>query len=325
MQQRQLGKLFPVSALTLGGGGIGQVWGETSRDEAIATVRAAYDAGITLYDMAPLYGRGEAETVLGLAFDGSYPDDVRVTTKCMLGTVPPEEVLPKLEASLDATCERMQRQYIDLFVLHGYVVPDGFEGGPRADILPRIAVPRALFDGAVVPALEDLRSSGRIGAWGITAAGPFDTNLSVLDGPDHAPGAIQCITNVLDSPGGMSICSETPQPRRLIARAQENGIGVMGIRAVAAGSLTDALDRDLDADSPEVLDFERAAQFRALAADTGEPAARLAHRYALDMEGVDTVVLGVKNRDELADCVAAEASGPLDADLLARLDALYGR
>ncbi len=65
MRNYSLGKLFEVSALTLGGGGIGQVWGETSQDEAIATVCDAYCAGIRLFDMAPLYGDGEAERVMG--------------------------------------------------------------------------------------------------------------------------------------------------------------------------------------------------------------------------------------------------------------------
>jgi len=35
---------------------------------------------------------------------------------------------------------------------------------------------------------------------------------------------------------------------------------------------------------------------------------------------VDTVVLGVKNRRELAECVAAAEAGPLPADLLTRID-----
>jgi hypothetical protein len=47
----------------------------------------------------------------------------------------------------------------------------------------------------------------------------------------------------------------------------------------------------------------------------------LAHRYALDIEGVDTVVLGVKNRVELAQCVEAEALG-LMPELRARIDGL---
>ena len=36
-------------------------------------------------------------------------------------------------------------------------------------------------------------------------------------------------------------------------------------------------------------------------------AAALAHRYALSMPGVDTVVLGVKNRQELQECFQVEA------------------
>jgi hypothetical protein len=45
MRQNSFGKLWPVSALTLGGGGIGMVWGETTFDECVATVREAVAAG----------------------------------------------------------------------------------------------------------------------------------------------------------------------------------------------------------------------------------------------------------------------------------------
>ena len=95
----------------------------------------------------------------------------------------------------------------------------------------------------------------------------------------------------------------------------------MGIRAVQAGALTDAIDRDLPEDDPESVDFGRAAPFRELAREAGESAASLAHRYALSMEGIATVILGVKNRAELAECLEAEAKGPLDAELMARIDA----
>jgi hypothetical protein len=39
------------------------------------------------------------------------------------------------------------------------------------------------------------------------------------------------------------------------------------------------------------------------------------------MAGVDSVVLGVKNRAELAECVEAAERGPLDPDLVAAIDA----
>ena len=93
----------------------------------------------------------------------------------------------------------------------------------------------------------------------------------------------------------------------------------MGIRAVQAGALTDALDRTLPADHPEMRDYARAAGFRRLASELGMTPAPLAHRYALSLP-VDTVVLGVKNRTELAECVAAAKAGPLPADLIAKVD-----
>ena len=39
------------------------------------------------------------------------------------------------------------------------------------------------------------------------------------------------------------------------------------------------------------------------------------------MAGVATVVLGVKNRAELDECLAAERAGPLSADEIAQIDA----
>src|ERR1700741_1069712 len=94
MRQNSFGKLWPVSALTLGGGGIGMVWGETTFDECVATVHGAVAAGINLIDLAPSYGDGRAERVVDEAFGGRLPDGVRVTSKCNLGNPSPEEIEP---------------------------------------------------------------------------------------------------------------------------------------------------------------------------------------------------------------------------------------
>src|ERR1700680_2089546 len=88
MQQHSFGRLPPVSRLTLGGGGLGMLWGETSFEECVATVHAAVAAGITLFDLAPRYGDGKAEEVVGAAFAGQLPRGVRVTSKCNLGNAP---------------------------------------------------------------------------------------------------------------------------------------------------------------------------------------------------------------------------------------------
>jgi aryl-alcohol dehydrogenase-like predicted oxidoreductase len=118
---------------------------------------------------------------------------------------------------------------------------------------------------------------------------------------------------------------ELPDNAGVRASAVQAGVPVIGIRAVAAGSLADALDRPVPADHPAALDYEAAAGFRRLAAEHGVSAAQLAHRYALSLPDLSTVVLGVKNRAELAECVAAEEAGPLSEDEMRAIEALRAR
>ena len=320
MRYQKLGKSFETSRLTLGGGGIGQVWGATDRKEALATVRLAADSGINFFDMAPMYGKGEAESVMGQAFADGLSKDVHLTTKYMLGDCPEDKIFTALSNSLDESCARMGRDYIDVFVLHGFVIADGWSDGRQARILPVIAVPMSKYQNAVIPAFERLKASGRIGAWGVTAASAQNENLAVV-GATERPDVVQCIANALDSSGSMALIDETPGPREVIAKAADAGIGVMGIRAVAAGSLTQAIDREVHPKSAELKDFHRSAGFRALAQSRGVSPAYLAHSYALSMPGVDTLVLGVKNQAELIECLEAEATAPMSAELVAAVDA----
>ena len=53
--------------------GLGNFGVPTTREECVATVKAAVDAGITLIDLAPRYGDGKAEQVVGEAFGGRLP------------------------------------------------------------------------------------------------------------------------------------------------------------------------------------------------------------------------------------------------------------
>ena len=317
MQTRRFGPLGEVSALTLGGGGIGQVWGPTSREEAVVTVREAVEAGITFLDVAPSYGNGEAESVIGEAFGGRLPSGVRVSTKYRVGNHAASEVLPLLERSLEESFARMKLDRVDLFFLHGMVVPDDM-----ADTSQETS--RTLFVEAVRPAFERLVAQGRIGAWGISGIGVPTAILETLEG-NPAPGVVQAIANLLDSPGGMKRFDGSARPRDIIAAATRHGVGVMGIRAVQAGALTDAFDRELPEEHPDMADYRRAAPFRTLAKELGESAASLAHRYSLSMERVSTVVLGVKNRRELRECISAEAKGPLEPSLITRIDVDVGR
>src|SRR5437868_3756829 len=138
MQLHSLGGLWPVSALTLGGGGLGMVWGETTFEECVAAVHEAVAAGINLLDLAPRYGDGKAEEVVGAAFGGRLPEGVRVTSKCNLGNAPRAEIEPLLRQSIEGSLERLQLTRLDLFFLHSNVVPDAQHIARRPDAASRM-------------------------------------------------------------------------------------------------------------------------------------------------------------------------------------------
>ncbi len=217
MQQRQLGRLWPVSALTLGGGGLGMVWGETTFEECVATVHAAVAAGINLLDLAPSYGNGKAEEVVGAAFGGKLPDGVRITSKCNLGEPPPGEIEPILRRSIEGSLRRLRLDRLDLFFLHSNVVPDSDH---RAR-WPAAAVRMTLYETFVAhvrPVFERLVTEGLIGAWGLTGIGHPDTIIRLL-GETPAPAAVQCIANLLDLPGGLKFFDGPAKPRAVIEAA----------------------------------------------------------------------------------------------------------
>ncbi len=321
METRVLGRVGNVSALSLGGGGLGHLWGPTSREECVATAKAAVDSGITLLDMAPRYRDGEAEAVIGEAFGGRLPDGVRVTTKCLLGNTPRAEIEARLRGSLETSLSLMRLDRVDLFFLHSNVAPDDHPMRQHPDAGTRMTDLSVFLD-TVRPVFERLIEEGRIGAWGLTGIGHPDAIIRLL-GDTPKPGAVQCITNPIDSPGSLKFYDDPARPREIITAAERHRVGVMGIRAVQAGALAAEIDRPLPDDHPEVRDYNRATGWRALARDLGEDPAALAHRYALSLPGVSTVVLGVKNRVELDQAIAAEARGPLDAETMGRIDASF--
>jgi aryl-alcohol dehydrogenase-like predicted oxidoreductase len=319
METATLGTVGTVSRLTLGGGGIGQGWGPTTREEAIATIKAAIDAGIDVLDTAPLYLN--CESIVADTFGGRPPTNLRVTSKCALGSPKPDEVAPRLIASLEASLRAMKLPRIDVFFLHSNICPDDFVYSHRNERRDTFATRWSLYRDHVVPTLERLKRDGRIGAWGITGIGVPETIITALQ-QSPRPQVVQVVANLLDSPGSLRSFAAPAQPRAILEAAVREGVGTMGIRAVQAGALTRGVDRPLSPNNPDGRDYARAAPFRALCEQWGEDPAVIAHRYALTMNGVDTVVLGVKNRVELEQCLDAEAAGPLDAMMVDAIDGL---
>jgi aryl-alcohol dehydrogenase-like predicted oxidoreductase len=312
MELRNFGRLGQISALTLGGGGIGAVWGTTDRQEAVATVHAALDAGITMLDVAPAYGPDfEAERVAGDALRSGSFGDVMTTSKVGLPDDTERDFAGRIRRSLTASLDRLGRDHLDLFLLHTQI---------RSDAPAEGTIGRDGYHEAAAEFIR-LRDEGLIRAWGITAVGHPDQVITLL-GETPRPDAAQVVVNALDLNADWYFDGVAPRSDDIVRSATDNGVQVMAIRAVAAGALTSSIDRTVEADSPVAKDFAAAEPFRKLAAEMGATPAALAHRYALTAPGVSTVILGVKNRAELAECLAAEAAGPLTRSEMDALRAL---
>ncbi len=319
MKTNSFGSLGHVSRLTLGGGGIGLVWGESTRDEAIATIKMALDGGIDLLDTAPMYGA--CETIIAETFNGKLPPNVRITTKCQLGSPAGNDVETRLTQSLDTSLAAMKLSRVDVFFLHTNICSDDYVYAVHPERRDAMATTWSLYAERFIPAVEKLKVQGKIGAWGITGIGVPSAVLRAID-HDKLPAVVQAITNLMDSAGGLQRYAEPSEPRAIIAAAKARNVGVMGIRAVQAGALTAQIDRTTSPNHPETRDYACAAPYREMCKRVGQDPALLAHRYALSMDGVDTVVLGVKKRAELAQCLEAERLGPLEPHLLKAIDDL---
>ena len=324
MENREFKPFGTVSALTLGGGGIGNIWGETTREESVLSVKLAINLGINHLDVAPSYGKGEAERVVGEALKGEDVSSINLTTKCRLGTLPDSDVYERLNNSLSRSLETMGVEKVNLFILHSQLIEDDYELPNLKEFKATNTTSLSSYYNAVIPAFEKLKKEGKIDHWGI-GLGQEEALIKAIN-HEHPPDAMQCVVNILNSNGAIGYISKKPNPNLILEDCQNKNIPILAIRAVQAGALTSSMDRKPNPsglDKADFDDFDKALPFRELSERWGESPASLAHRYALSIEKVSSVILGIKNREELKECVFAEEKGKLNDDQINELKKLF--
>ena len=124
MQKRTLGKTgLEVSALGFGCMGISQSYGRpSSREDGVAIIRAAVDAGVTFFDTAEVYGPYTNEDLVGEALE-PVRDRVVIATKFGFniehGKMAGLNSRPsQIRAVADASLKRLRTDRIDLFYQH---------------------------------------------------------------------------------------------------------------------------------------------------------------------------------------------------------------
>ena len=317
MQQRTLGKTgFQVSVLTLGGGGIGMVWGPTTDDECIETVKAAVASGVNLLDLAPVYGKGKSEEIVGQAWR-DLPTKPLIATKVFVMPDERKDLAGAVQRSIEGSLTRLGLSQIDVFQLHNQIEP-------QEPLAPRRLTLREVIGvGGVLETMQRLKDTGVVKALGCTGIARHDVMRELF--ADGRIDTVQLVTNILCSEGEMGARGDAPYRDHLemVRLAQATGLGVFGIRPYAAGSLTPAIDRSLPTDHPVVRDFALAQQHLGfLATEPSSPLSVAALRYALSLPGVSTVVTGAKNRTELAEAVTAITAGPLPLTTMERIATL---
>lgn len=317
MQQRMLGKTgFQVSTLTLGGGGIGMVWGPTTDEECIETVKAAVASGVNVLDLAPLYGAGKSEEIVGRVWR-DLPTKPLIATKVFVKPDERQDLASAIQRSIEGSLTRLGLSQVDVFQLHNQIEPEE----PTAS--RRLTLREVVGAGGVLDAMQKLKDAKVVKALGFTGIARHDVVRELF--ADGRFETVQLVTNILCSEGEMGARRDAPYRDHLemIRLAQAAGLGVFGIRPFAAGALTAAIDRPLPAEHLVARDFTLAQQHLGfLTTETSSSLSVAAMRYALSLPGVSTIVTGAKNRTELAEAVAAVAAGPLPTDTMERIATL---
>ncbi len=280
MKSNNLGNSgLTVSALSLGASSLGGVFHDVDENEAIATVKAALEAGITYFDVAPAYGGTRSETVLGKGLKGIDRSRYVLSTKVGKYTDPNQYgndthdySRDRIRRSLDESGERLGVDYFDIIHIHDIEYQD------------RKYTEWALTEG--FDAVQELKREGRVGAvsFGIYPIDLWERIFLTLPVDAALVHNHYCLndTRLLD----------------LLPIAQEHGIGIINASPYASGLLTDRGPADWHPAGPdERAVFRKAAEFcRA----EGTSISQVAFQFSSQNLDIPTTMFSTANRRSLA-------------------------
>ncbi|MCX4914517.1 aldo/keto reductase [Streptomyces sp. NBC_00687] len=113
-----------VGVQGLGCMGMSWAYGPPDAEQSRAALSRALELGVTLFDTADAYGKGENETFLS-SFVGAHRDDLVIATKFALTSSPDDPYkrivrndAPYIRAAVEASLRRLDVDVIDLYYMH---------------------------------------------------------------------------------------------------------------------------------------------------------------------------------------------------------------
>ena len=317
MEYTTLGRTgLSVSRVGFGGGGIGEVWGSTTRDEAVRAVHRALDLGINFFDVAPAYGDGKAEEALGLALDGRT-EDVIIATKVRLSAGDMGDITGAVQRSMETSLRLLKRDSVDVLHVH-----NRFTRG-RGDVANSLSADDVL--GPVLGAYQAMQQSGKTRFIGLSAMDHDVPTLNQIMDSGHWD-TVLAYYNLLNwtaqepPPPGIDLFDNGQN----IQLAKKHNMGVIGIRSHAAGALSAGLDRPMPAGNDLLhRDVDSAAMLDFLLEGDIETLSQAAMVFCLMNPNIHTTVPGVKNRAETEEIAGCIDLGPIPPDNMIQLRRLY--
>ena len=323
MEMRVFGRSgLRLSILGFGCGAVGGLMVRGSAADQDRAIELALDAGINYFDTAVQYGNGVSETNLGRILGVRKPAGVAVGTKVR---VPPERfgaIAAAVTESIDGSLQRLKMDHVDIFHLHNAITLNG--GGETLSV--------AQVRNEVVPAFQALRQAGKTRFLGITAVGEAAALHQIIDA--ELIDSAQVSYNMLNASAATALPPHYPAQDygRLFEHTQKAGVGVVGIRVLAAGALTGVSGRHPTASPPPEpigsahsyeMDLERARRLMPLVTEGfAATLAEAATRFAITHPAMGTILVGMATIEEFQASLAAVLKGPLPQAALERLQVL---
>ncbi|KRW91047.1 oxidoreductase [Alicyclobacillus tengchongensis] len=287
METRELGK----SGIQISAVGFGCMSLPPDPSVSLPMLRQAFEAGITFFDTADLYGQGRNEELVGHAFAG-IRSEVVIATKVGNRFEPGKpgwrwDPSPAyIEQAIAASLRRLRTDYIDLYQLHGGTMDDPFD--------------------EIVDVLERLKEKGWIRAYGISSIRP-NVIQRYLQGANI--DSIMMQYSLLDR-----------RPEEWFAEIRANDVSVIARGPVARGWLTGRKEVN---DGDTYLEWSAADLTRAIAllhrAAPERTPGQAALAFSLHPEVVACAIPGASSPDQLSENVEAGRLSRLTDDALREL------
>jgi aryl-alcohol dehydrogenase-like predicted oxidoreductase len=292
MDYRTLGKTgLKVSALSFGASSLGSEFRQIDEQEGIRTVHKALDLGINFIDVAPYYGRTQAETVLGRALKGIPRDRYYLETK--VGRYDTDRFdfsAARVTASVDESLARLGVDYVDIIQCHDIEFVD----------LDQIVH-------ETLPALRELQGQGKVRFVGVTGL-PLKVFRYVLDRAELDAILSYCHYSLNDT-----------ALLDLVPYLKKKGVGIINASPLSMRLLTNRGAPDWHPASEKVR--RTCAKAAAFCREQGVDIAELALQFSVANPDIPTTLVGTANPAHIQEDVRC-VEEPLDETLLAEVMAI---